>query len=441
MENMGIYIKLQKIRAEINKDFIEPDNGHCTYGFFNLWWLDCILMLMGKFSHRDKMEFLESLQYEKKLAEFYHLLGINPKPNSLPLGVPALGTWTDYKSHIVSLDNLEKCSFDLIPPSLLERLQNAFHKNEKILGVPLSIDGKQIIHSQHEGHCPIHTIQFVIEKTLVYADFTYNENSWIKNKLEIGLETVFARFPEVLFCATGDSIYNNSNTRKMFDDLGCQYFLPVKCPSEGYTLKSKIMEKSGIAESQQKAFYYEPEVQFRNQCKVVDIVKLIPIQMEHITCCLQIHRVWSSTVPDKDGKYKKEISDLLYISNTTEPMSKSLLRDLYRMKQQHWQVETYHQTKDVRLEEDRNRKAPLTACINARKLDFLIQLIKTLYGGCKKKNFRQFAYDLTAELFAGAIFLVSCFFVFFRSFSSHIRSLRFVIRRQRVFCLFFIEHY
>ena len=388
---MNLKEKLHFVRNEIDKSFIREDNNYCVYGFFCLWWLETVLNMAGYNSHRMKIRYLRRLWKTNRLLQFYEMIG-----NPAIARIPSLATWTEYKEAINHDFDWNVENHRMFLTEMAQNLSNLFPKDAKKLGVNLPIDGKDIRHSKIGKTPNIKVIQGVSQNVLLFSDIVKHESTWIKDEMEQTLVRLMARFPNVQFCITGDCIYNNRNVRKMLYGLEIDFLLPIKS-SNMSRFRSKILEKRGIAIAQKKCFR-QVFVRFIKQEKVVDIVTLTPILQRGITAALHIDRTVSSTelTAEELTSYQE---DLLFVCSTKEECSQELLNGLYATKLAHWQVETYHQKKDVLLDEDRHHKAPTASKSGTRMRDFILHLIRRLYGGTTKRVFESFRFELDEAIF------------------------------------------
>ena len=370
------YLKeLKQIKNTLNlKKYVKKSSNYCKYGYENLFWLEIVLSLLGHNSLREKVSFLNFIEDKNKLAKFYKNIGLKFKKTTS--NIPSIATFSQYKKAFIG----NKIDYtNLIKTLLNNRKTSNLHH--------ISIDGKDIRNSGKcsKGRDNIKSIHCVFDKMLMYSDVTKNENNWIKNNfsnLILYLKNhTFNKNKNIIF--TGDCIYNNKYIRQKMNEYGCFYLFPFKSQykqfGKYFNYKSLINKQEIIKNHNNKIIKYNYK-----------LYKL-PKNKEKINFLIEIEKeIYNNKTKETSYVTQK------YISNHTDEKL-----DYFKIKLDHWSVESFHKIKDVWLKEDRYHKckenAPFIAVIN--------NLLAFVYDkfGIKQKNklkvFELALYEALISLF------------------------------------------
>lgn len=347
--NSNLIQKIRQFKDKLCLDLI-LSNGHSKYGNAHLFFIEFVLNLLGFKTIDSKVDYLLDLQKKGLLITFYQALGIKKfHRKSIDLNnIPAKSTFSEYKNTI-----------QLNSPSLLlvnVRAAKVKEIIEKESLIHIAIDGKDIRNTgstEHAGN--VKSIHLYGHNLLFYNEFTNNENNWIKDNLQSTITLIKEQINKPLLF-TGDGIYNNAVTRKIFNELGVYYLLPFK-------KKSKIKEEIFV---NTKTVRNGKDVRISGSQIALYEWTLYKIKQnkENIQHYLHIDKYLIDN--RKRHKHNNYIENPVvyveqkYLTNHPDPNI-----DYFKHKIDHWQVETYHNFKDIILEEDKHHKSRENAKIYA----------------------------------------------------------------------------
>lgn len=353
--NYSLIQQIKEFKDKLCLDLI-LSNGHSKYGNSNLFFIEFVLNLLGFKTIDSKIDYLLYLQEEDLLIKFYQSLGIkNFHRKSIDLNhIPAKSTFSEYKNTI-----------QLNSPSLLlvnVRAAKVKEIVEKESLIHIAIDGKDIRNTgstKHAGN--IKSIHLYGHNLLFYNEFTNNENSWIKDNLQSTIALIKEQINKPLLF-TGDGIYNNAVTRKIFNELGVYYLLPFKKKSkikeEIFVNTKKVRNGNDVRISGSQIAVYEWTLYKIKQNK------------ENIQHYLHIDKyLIDNRKRHKHNDYIEKPTIYIqqkYLTNHPDPNI-----DYFKHKIDHWQVETYHHFKDTLFEEDKQHKSRENAKIYATLNDIV----------------------------------------------------------------------
>jgi hypothetical protein len=368
---MNLYQQLKQIKRELNLSFyVKESSNYCTYGYENLFWLEIVLCLLNQRSLREKVEYLRFVEDEIGLANFYKAIGLNFKKMNK---IPNISTFSRYKKAFTK----SKIDYSHLIGNVLQKVK------ERV--IHLSIDGKDIRNSGNgrNGKDNVKSIHVMFNKYLLYSDKTRNENHWIKHHFKALINTLkyhdSLKEKDILF--TGDCIYNTHSNRQAINENGCLYLLPFKSQYKqfGHLFHHKecIDEKEIVDYNKNSIFTYH-----------YTLYKL-PNNEENIQFLIKINKTLYNL---KTKVTQTSIQN--YITNHTNPNF-----NFFKTKLAHWNVETYHQKKDMWLLEDRYHKSPKNAYSIATINNFIAFIYEQM--GIKKRNkLKTFALKLQKAIFA-----------------------------------------
>jgi hypothetical protein len=382
--NYSLIQKIKEFKDKLCLDLI-LSNGHSKYGNSNLFFIEFVLNLLGFKTIDSKIDYLLDLQEKDLLIKFYQSLGIkNFHRKSIDLNhIPAKSTFSEYKNTI-----------QLNSPSLLlvnVRAAKVKEIIEKESLIHIAIDGKDIRNTgstKHAGN--IKSIHLYGHNLLFHNEFTNNENNWIKDNLQSTIALIKEQINKPLLF-TGDGIYNNAVTRKIFNELGVYYLLPFKKKSkikeEIFVNTKKVRNGKDVRISGSQIALYEWTLYKIKQNK------------ENIQHYLHIDKYLIDN--RKRNKHESYIEKPVvyiqqkYLTNHPDPNI-----DYFKHKIDHWQVETYHHFKDTIFEEDKQHKSRENAKIYATLNDIVAFFYKQekINKTRMKKLQSVFMYELTLLL-------------------------------------------
>ena len=381
-------LKFQLLGCKLNVGHLNAKEKHSRRKIYNtvdFLWLNIVLTALGYVHIREKRHYLDMLNQDnngKALIRFYRLIGIEGFSTKLP----SIGFFSDYVRY-----------FDA---SELEAVQNealraiAFAKQEYNL---LSIDGKDIRHCSGKN---VKSVNIVVNHALRGSYIVDSEQTWIKHKLTEVIQDIFKDAPK-RYVFIGDGAYHNTRIRVFFARTGYSAILPMKNLTRRYAIRLNTVCDMRV--NQRQHVEVEDYIK-RNGAITHETIRLIPVkntryrELNHWTYVVSI---LTNTTNIKTGvATSRERRFLTNLDLPRVPESATKLRQLIR---QHWQVETFHQYKDVNLKEDRYFKARTKAGYKSIVNNFS-RLVQTLCAVNTK-------YDI--ESFRNAMLLLVAFLILF----------------------------
>ena len=357
MSNIKALIAM-KGRLKLHR-FVKKSNNYCRYGYENLLWLELLLRLLGLNSLREKVNFLKHLEGEERLAIFYQRSQIHFRKG---ISVPSIATLSQYKRHF----NTKQCTYDELFKILSQEAQQALFLNKTMAHI--AVDAKSILNTGLSRHTHVQTIHATLGQQLLFHDTTDNESRWVKHHFYEFLTQLksLSLLKDKQILLTGDGLYNNQNTRKHLRTQGFYYCLPVKSPPK--RLRRLLGDKKFL-KTEESTEKVKQQVIHRKST----LYRLKP-NGEGITYSLVIEKNIHSL---KDNTQKRQIQTLI-TNCPDETLNYALI------KQNHWQVETFHKMKDVWFKEDRYHKSKQ----NASSYSFINNLLAfiTQFLGIKQQN-------------------------------------------------------
>lgn len=386
-------MKLAKLKAQLLGSSLQV--GHLNekakhsrrkiYNTVDFLWLNIVLTALGKVHIREKRHHLEMLSQTndgKALRQFHKLIGIEGFSTKLP----SIGFFCDYVQYFDAVE------LELIQNRALRSI--SFIESEFNL---LSIDGKDIRHCSGRN---IKSVNIVVNHALQRSYIVDSEQTWIKNKLCEEIQEIFKEDP-TRYVFIGDGAYHNTKIRVFFAKTGYLAILPMKQLAKRFRIRLNTI--CDIKVNQRQHVEIEDYIK-RNGVIAHETIRLIPVKnnryREFNRWTYVLHIVTKTTNIKTNLETFKERRFLTNINLPCLPKSANTLRQLIR---QHWQVETFHQYKDVNLKEDKYFKARTRAGYKSMINNFA-RLVQTLCAVNTK-------HDM--ELFKNAVLLLVALLVIF----------------------------
>ena len=381
-------LKTQLLGQKIQIGHLNAKARHSRRKIYNtvdFLWLNIVLTAVGMIHIREKRHCLDMLSHTnngKALINFYKLIGIEGFSTKLP----SIGFFCDYVQY-----------FD---PAELEAIQNralrsiAFIESEFNL---LSIDGKDIRHCSEKN---VKSVNVVVNHALRGSYIVDSEQTWIKNKLTEVIQEIFKEAPE-RYVFIGDGAYHNTRIRVFFARTGYLAILPMKKLTKRYRIRLNTV--CDIKINQRQHVEVEEHIKRSGVIKH-ETIQLIPVEnnrYREFNRWTYVLSLLTKTTNIKTGVVN--FKERRFLTNLKLPRVAESATKLRQLIRQHWQVETFHQYKDVNLKEDKYFKARTRAGYKSMINNFA-RLVQTLCAVNTK-------YDI--ELFKNSVLLlVALLFIF-----------------------------
>lgn len=115
---------------------------------------------------------------------------------------------------------------------------------------------------------------------------------------------------------------------------------------------------------------------------------LMPIAIPSKVCLFSYCLVIVRKIYDIKTK-TENTQNLYFLTNIDKPQSLNLLKYLYKIKINHWLVESWHKTKDVLFQEDSYYKSFIVAVINSLKINLIYWIASQLNMKLTKQNIKK----------------------------------------------------
>ena len=340
------------------------------YETVDFLWINIVLTSL-KFIHirekRNYLLFLHNSNNHKLLLTFYKLINVT----DFAITIPSIGFFSDYVKYF------ESQQLENIMNNALKQIN--FIKSEFNL---LSIDGKDIRNCNGRN---IKSVNVVVNHSLRGSYIVDSEMTWIKNKLTSLIDELFKQDNSLIFI--GDGIYHNTRIRKFFADKGYLAILPMMNLTRRF--EGRLNSNIGIKINQKKHVKYSTTDK-RSSCIINETVMIIPIKSTRYrefnkwTYVIDIETISTNFKTDKEHTKHRRFLTNIHLPCNGEAAIK--LRGLVR---QHWQVETFHQYKDVNLLEDKYSKARSKAGYKSMINNFA-RLLQEICGVNNKHDIERF---------------------------------------------------
>jgi len=371
-------LKHQILNNTIHIGHLDANATHSrrkTYETLDFLWLNIVLTALKYVHIREKRQhlmFLQETQGERHLTAFYKLIGIE----GFATKTPSIGFFSDYVKYFDAQE--------------LEDIQNkalrqiAFIQAEFNL---LSIDGKDIRNCKGRN---VKSINVVVNHALRASFITDSETAWIKKYLTEVIEEYFKEDP-TRYVFIGDGIYHNTTIRHFFEDKGYLAILPMMGLTKQF--KERLNTTQGIKINQNKHVVSTTHGK-RNGMLLKETVLLIPLQNTRYSdfkAWTYVIDITTETTRLKDGLWSTK--NRRFLTNLDLSCNLATTTKLRALIRQHWQVETFHQYKDVNLLEDKYSKARDKAGYKSIINNFA-RLVQTICGVNNKHEMEMFKNHL-----------------------------------------------
>ena len=355
------------------------------YDTVDFLWLNIVLTALGKAHIREKRHYLEMLSQTndgKALRKFHKLIGIEGFSTKLP----SIGFFCDYVQY-----------FD---PVELESVQNkalrsiSFIESEFNL---LSIDGKDIRHCNGRN---VKSVNVVLNHALRGSYIVDSEQTWIKNKLCEEVHEIFKTDP-TRYVFIGDGAYHNTRIRVFFAKTGYLAILPMKQLAKRFRIRLNTLCDMKV--NQRQHVEVKEHIK-RNGVISHETIRLVPVKNNRYR---EFNRwTYAVSILTKTTNIKTNLetfNERRFLTNIDLPCIADSAHKLRQLIRQHWQVETFHQYKDINFKEDRYFKARTKAGHKSMVNNFA-RLVQTLCAVNTK-------HDI--ELFKNALLLLVALLIIF----------------------------
>lgn len=346
-----------------------------TYETLDFLWLNIVLTALKYIHIREKRQhlmFLQQTQGERHLTTFYKLIGIE----GFSTKTPSIGFFSDYVKY-----------FD---PTELECIQNKALRQIDFIQAEfnlLSIDGKDIRNCKGRN---VKSINVVVNHALRASFITDSETAWIKKNLLHVIDDVFKEDP-TRYVFIGDGIYHNTAIRHFFEEKSYLAILPMMGLTRQF--KERLNTTLGIQINQNKHVELTT-CDKRNGFVAKETVMLIPLastRYSDFKAWTYVIDITTETTRLDDGTWSTK--HRRFLTNIDLPCTIATTTKLRALIRQHWQVETFHQYKDVNLLEDKYSKARSKAGYKSMINNFA-RLIQTICGVNSKHDIESFKNHL-----------------------------------------------
>ena len=383
--------KLCKLKERIFKKDIQighlrENSKHSrrkTYNTLDFLWLNIVLTSMKYIHIREKISYLQFLKSSNMLDSFYQLIGVP----DLSRKIPSIGFFSDYVKYFDSHQ--------------LEQVINDVLHEMRDVNTPsqlMSIDGKDIRHCRAQN---VKSVNVVVNNQLLSSFNVNSEMSWVKEHFLNYIDKMFKQ-DKKRYIFTGDGIYHHTEIRRFFAKRGYQAILPMSRLTHRF--EGRLNSTVDMKAKQGFTLSYS-ENDKRNGMLINEKINIVKVdnnkRYKEFNQWKYVIKIESETTKLDDGQIN--FKTRRFITNVDVPLTMDSVKYFRQLIRKHWQVETYHQYKDMNLAEDRYSKSRKKAHYKSMLNNLAIMLHNTC--GIKTKH--------QIEMFKNQVLMLVIFYLFF----------------------------
>jgi hypothetical protein len=334
------------------------------YDTVDFLWIHIVLNALGCVTIRSEMAHLTWLLKKNRLTSFYKLIGVT----NFPKKIPSLGFFSDFVNYFDLIEFQKIMNLALAKtPIINDILKQTEYKM-------FSVDGKHI--RRCIGGVNVQSVNVVVNHVLQRSFMVDSEATWVKDHLTNLIEEIFKEDKEH-YVFIGDGLYHNERIRKFIKDNGYLAILPMMHLTKQF--EGRLNFNVDIKKNQNKHKFVNTTEKSKGWI-TDETVTITPAPIsryrdfEKWTYIVDLHAVSTHI---KTGEVK--INDRRFLTNLDLPCTDETATKLRALIRQHWQVETFHQYKDINFKEDRYPKAKHKAAYRAI-INNLSKLLQTMHG-------------------------------------------------------------